>query len=172
MSGKPIRSKEAAARTGAGVRRAAQERKAIASQMADATEAREVATRACHTRPITPEIEQEALQMLADGRSMSEVTAHFGLSRAALLVYGNRNPDFNEQIMRAMSLGTVSIINDAMMTAKGEPGYTTGSIERDKLVADMAWRYAKTIGNRIFGDKLQVDQRQIVINYDRTDEDW
>lgn len=135
------------------------------------TAQREMAYRGSN-KPVTREMEEQALQMLADGHPMDVVCDHFQINRSTLLCRGQRDPGFSEELTRAMSMGTVSTINSAMRTARGEEGYTTGSIERDKLVCDMAWRYAKTIGNKIFGDKLQIDQRSIQITVQRDDTDW
>lgn len=101
--------------------------------------------------------------MLACGIPMDVVTDEFGLSRAALLGYGHRNADKGPILRDAMAMGTVSIVNDTFRVARGEEGYSTGNIERDKMVVDLAWKYAKTIGNRIFGDKLQVEQHAIMV---------
>lgn len=160
-------------RTGLGVRRAARERKDAASSLAAISEAKDRAlAHRGKDKPITDEMREEALIMIANGNPMDRVCEHFGLDRASLLINGNKNPDFGARLKEAMAMGTVEIINATFRVADAEPGYTTGSIERDKLKIDNAWRYAKTIGNRIFGDRLQVDQRSITINVQRDDVDW
>lgn len=165
--------KDAHRRTGEGVRRAAEERKATATEIATQSlvHDRALATRG-RNKPVTDEMREEALTLLANGMPMDRVTDHFGVDRCALLVNGIKNPDFDQRLKIAMALGTVDIVNATSRIAAGEPGFSSGSIERDKLMVDNAWRYAKTIGNRIFGDKLQVDQRTITITVNRDDTDW
>jgi len=165
--------KDAHTRTGEGVRRAARERKDTASSLAAVSEAKDraLAIRG-KDKPITDEMREEALIMLANGNPMDRVTEHFGVSRCALLLNGHNNAEFGLRLRDAMAMGTVEIVNATFRVADAEPGYSTGSIERDKLKIDNAWRYAKTIGNRIFGDRLQVDQRSITITIQNDDSDW
>lgn len=165
--------KDAHERTGKGVRRAAVERKDAAQSLAAVSlrKDRELAHRG-KDKPITVEMQEEALMMLANGVPMDRVCEHFEVNRCALLVRGQSDPDFDTRLKMAMALGTVEIVNATFRVADAEEGYTTGSIERDKLKIDNAWRYAKTIGNRIFGDKLQVDQRTISISIRSDDTDW
>lgn len=160
-------------RTGEGVRRAAEERKATATEIATKSlvNDRALAQRG-KEKPITDEMREEALILLANGMPMDRVTDYFGVDRCSLLVNGLKNPDFDQRLKMAMALGTVDIVNATSRIAAGEAGYSSGSIERDKLMVDNAWRYAKTIGNRIFGDKLMVDQRSITITVARDDTEW
>ncbi len=158
---------------GEGVRRAAAERKAVASELAEVSlvHDRALAHRG-KDKPITEEMRAEALTMLANGMPMDRVTDHFGVDRCSLFVHGVNDPAFDTQLKSAMAIGTVDIVNATFRIANGDAGYSTGSIERDKLKVDNAWRYAKTIGNRIFGDKLQVEQRTLSITVQKDDVDW
>lgn len=141
-------------------------RKAAVNDLVTVTverEAKALAKTRGKDRPITDEMFEDALQMLSSGSPMDVVTGELGLSRAAILGYAHRNPDKAPALRDAMAMGTVSIVNDTFRVARGEEGYSTGSIERDKMIVDLAWKYAKTIGNRIFGDKLQVEQHSIMV---------
>lgn len=171
MDGK--RKKTSNEATGAGVARAAVERKDAAQAIAAISlrKDRELAHRG-KDKPITQAMRDEALTMLANGMPMDRVTDHFGVDRCALFVHGVRNEDFKAQLTDALALGTFDMVNNTFRILSGEEGYTTGSIERDKALADNIWKYAKTIGNRMFGDKLQVDQRTISITVRSDDTDW
>lgn len=126
--------------------------------------ARDVRSPRGKDKPITSEMLEDALLMLEDGVRMDVACERLGLHNGSLTSYGSRHPEFGAQLREAMALGTINIVNNTFRVARGEEGFSTGSIERDKLLCDMSWRYAKTIGNRIFGDKLQVDQRTVTIN--------
>lgn len=153
--------------------RAARERKDAASAVAQIAlrKDQELQHRG-KDKPITEEMRNDALTMLANGMPMDRVCEHFGVDRCALMVHGHRDEEYGAKLKDALTIGTFDMVNNTFRILDGEEGYTTGSIERDKARADNIWRYAKTIGNRLFGDRLQVDQRSITINVQKDDVDW
>ncbi len=119
---------------------------------------------------ITDEELESALLRLSAGDNMTSVTAELGVCRSALQWKAHSDPDFRDRLRLALEMGAYAAAENTFSIARGEPGFSTGSIERDKLLVDVSWRWAKTVGNRIFGDKLAVDHRQIVMKFTSDDE--
>lgn len=123
-------------------------------------------------KPISDDDLEDALLRLSHGDRMDMVTSAIGVDRSSLLSRATRDRDFSERLQNAQTMGAYARVEYAARVAAGEEGYSTGSIERDKLVCDQAWKWARTIGNRIFGDKLQVEQRTVTINLNKSEQDW
>lgn len=111
---------------------------------------------------VTEEQYQHALERLANGDTMRNVTQELGLSRSALLVRANQHDDFRTRLSTAMEIGMLARLENAGEALAGGEG-STNSIERDKAVADFAKWMAARLGRRMFGDKLQIDQRSVNI---------
>lgn len=111
---------------------------------------------------VTEQQYQDALQRLADGDTMRNVTQELGLSRSALLVRAYDHEDFGRMLATAMEIGQLAQLENAVDGLRGGE-MSTGSIERDKAVADFAKWMASRVARRLFGDKLQIDQRQLQI---------
>lgn len=112
-----------------------------------------------------------ALQRLADGDTMRNVTTELGIARASLFIRGIHDEEFNRQLRNALAIGQWTRLEAAGAALAGGEG-STGSIERDKAVADFTKWMASRINRRDFGDRLQVDQRQIMsITLEKDDAD-
>lgn len=109
---------------------------------------------------------QYALERIADGTTVAEVSRELGVNRAAFNLKAHYDKEFAEAFAEAKRIAASSIVEKMILTSQGIEGYTTGSIERDKLVASTMRWYASKTDPSIFGDKVQLDHRQIVISID------
>lgn len=124
-------------------------------------------------RTLTPERQNEALERIAAGESVLTVCESFGLSRGALHRLARYDSAFARELELAMSLGVYTSIDIAERRLAGEEGFTTGDVYRDAKCADFArWKAAK-FNRKVFGDKLEVESKSLVINIVKDDlPDW
>lgn len=114
----------------------------------------------CHLTK--PQLEY-ALDRLAAGDTMAQVCDDLQISRATLWLRGRRNSDFARLLLEARAIGAHAMRDHARKVVMGEEGFSTGSIERDKLV----WDYYKTLmkaDNRdAYGDKPTISANSIIV---------
>ncbi|MDH7971066.1 hypothetical protein QH494_02635 [Sphingomonas sp. AR_OL41] len=109
-----------------------------------------------------------ALERIASGDTIKNVTTHLKISRASLLKRASVDEDFAKAFNAALAIGVWARLENA--EDRLENG--TGSVARDKALMDHAHWMATRLASRVFGDKIQVDQRSITINVDKDAADW
>lgn len=112
---------------------------------------------------ISEEDIEHALDRLANGDMMRNVTRDLGVTRSALLKRANVDDEFGKTLRLAMEIGTFAMLENAYDTISGGE-LSTGDVQRDREIARFAQWYASRIGRRHFGERLQIDQGRVVIN--------
>lgn len=112
-----------------------------------------------------------ALEQLAAGNSMRNVCSHLGVSRSALLVRASYDPDFDRLLRLSMEIGAHNMVETALDAVWGGES-STGSIERDKLVAQFTQWYAARRSRKDYGDRALIDAQSISITLKQSDSDW
>lgn len=112
---------------------------------------------------ISDEDIEHALDRLANGDTMRNITADLGVTRSALLKRANVDDEFGKMMRIAMEIGTFAMLENAQNAIMGGE-CSTGDIRRDKEIADFAKWYAARMGRRIWGDRLTVDHASVVVN--------
>jgi hypothetical protein len=111
------------------------------------------------------------LDRIANGEIPAQVMRSYDVQPHTLAAKAKRDIDFDKRLSEAYSHAFFDHMIDARSVARGLEGYTTGSIERDKLVIDTDWRLAKALVPRLI-DKQQVDTRSISITVQKDDTEW
>lgn len=114
---------------------------------------------------------EQVLERIANGEIPAQVMRSYGCEPHALISKEKRDQDFCRALSEAYAAAFFNHMIDARSVARGLEGYTTGSIERDKLVIDTDYRMAKALVPRLI-DKQQVEQRSVIINLNNQDTDW
>ena len=124
------------------------------------------------TYHISPERLEWALDRLACGDQMVNVCRELQVSRACLWIKARADADFNVKLRDAVATGSRALRDIGLDAVMGGE-MSTGSIERDKLIWNaLTWIMARESRND-YGDRIQVDQRTIVMNVVAKDEtDW
>lgn len=120
---------------------------------------------------LTEENAAWALEQLAAGDTMRNVCAKLNISRTALLNRAARDTEFERDLRLAMEIGAFNLIETAMEAVWGGEA-STGSIERDKLVAQFAQWYAARINRKQFGDRAMIEANNIAIHLNQGDTQW
>lgn len=107
---------------------------------------------------VTDEQWDEILERIANGEIGAHVMKSLGLSAATLTAKCRRDPAFNERYKDALEDHYVNIAEDLRMVTRGVPGYSTGDVRRDELVAKYDLALARSFANRVLGERVQVDQ--------------
>jgi hypothetical protein len=111
------------------------------------------------------------LDRIANGEIPAQVMRSYDVQPHTLAAKAKRDIDFDKRLSEAYSHAFFDHMIDARSVARGLEGFTTGSIERDKLVIDTDWRLAKALVPRLI-DKQQVDTRSISITVQKDDTEW
>lgn len=120
---------------------------------------------------IPPEAVEDALDRLANGDTMKNVTADLGVTRNALLKRASVDEQFASQLRTAMEIGVFAMLENAFDAISGGE-CSTGDVRRDAEIAGFAKWYAARMSRNHFGDRVQVDQRQVIVNITSDDADW
>lgn len=100
----------------------------------------------------------EVLERIANGEIAAHVMKLLGLHKSTLTAKCRRDPAFNERYKEALEDHYVSIAEDLRMVTRGVPGYSTGDVRRDELVAKYDLALARSFANKVLGERVQVDQ--------------
>ena len=113
----------------------------------------------------------DVLDRIANGEIPSSVMRSFGVKPHALNANEKVDLEFSKRLSQAYSTAYFNFMVDGREVARGNEGYSSGNIERDKLIIDTDWKMAKALVPRLV-DKQQIDQRTIVINVVKDDAEW
>lgn len=102
----------------------------------------------------TPEIAQEICDKLAEGIPLAEICRGEGMPNPSTVWrWCKGNETLSQAIACAREDGEERITADLRRTAKGDPGYSTGDIQRDKLIIDTDLKLLAKWNPKKFGDK-------------------
>ncbi len=104
------------------------------------------------------EIVAEICERLATGEALATMLRESPgyPSVSTLWVWERADPAIAEAISRARRLGHHAIATDLRKTARGEAGYSTGDVQRDKLIVDTDIRLLAKWDPRYYGDSQQL----------------
>ena len=113
------------------------------------------------------------LDRIENGDLEANIARHLGINRSAINQKRARDADFDKRYMRAIENAYINLAHDIQAVTRGVEGYSSGDVRRDELIAKYDLELAKRFANRIIGDKVQVDQRNITVIVDsRPDRNW
>jgi hypothetical protein len=112
-----------------------------------------------------------ALERMASGDTMKNICDAFKVSRSTLLQRASRDPDFERDLRMAMEMGQYARVENGYDAVKGGE-CSTGSIERDKLVAQYTQWMAARLSRKQFGDRSIIEAQSINITLKPDQTDW
>ena len=120
-------------------------------------------TPAPHNRTVTPEHMEVVLARIAAGETLKGVCTDLGISAALVRqrVY-DESAIYGERMHQARRLNADQSFEEMIEVAR-DPNL---EVPRARLIVEVLEKMAKVNNRATYGDKVQVDQRQIVINYD------
>jgi hypothetical protein len=119
-----------------------------------------------------PIVDDEIFERLVGGESLLSITYDDRMpSWPTVSNWRRDDQSFNEMITSGMMIGQHVLI-DVVQDIARAGRFSTGSIERDKLLIQTIMNVASKRNRAEFGDKLTVDQRIINITLDRKESDW
>lgn len=113
---------------------------------------------------ITPDQWDWVIERVAMGDSDLTLTQSLGVSVGSIAFKRKRDADFATRYNDAVAEAFVNVAKDIQKVTRGEPGYSSGDVRRDELIAKYDLELAKRFARKVIGDHMTVDQRQIVIN--------
>ncbi|MFZ4165273.1 hypothetical protein [Brevundimonas sp. NPDC058933] len=133
-------------------------RDAISTVIADFNQ-----TPAPHNRNVTDAHMETVLARVAAGETVKGVCADLGISAALVRQRVYDAPEvYGERLHQARRLNADQSFEEMIEVAR-DPSLEVG---RARLIVEVLEKMAKVNNRATYGDKVQVDQRQIVINYD------
>lgn len=112
---------------------------------------------------LRPEDVEKALLMISQGQMMRTVTEILGVTAAALHRRAAYDSDLAKRLNEAKAAGAWAWAEHGTLAAMGVEGFSKGSVARDRLIYEATQKWAKTLNQQVFGDKVQVDTRSISI---------
>ena len=109
--------------------------------------------------PVTQQvIDNLCLQMAEFGEPMEVACTRANITNCGVLKrYLKAHPEAAEQVEEARVRGVHTIAYDLRKVAKGEAGFSSKDVNRDKLIIDTDFRILKAIAPREYGDKQHVE---------------
>ncbi|WP_337187570.1 transposase [Phenylobacterium sp.] len=102
----------------------------------------------------SPELAQEICVRLADGEPLAEICRSDGMPHPSTVRrWASDNEALSLAIADAREDGEERITADIRKTARGEPGYSTGDVIRDKLIIDTDLKLLAKWNPKKYGDK-------------------
>lgn len=120
-------------------------------------------TPAPSNRNVTDEHMETVLARVAAGQTVKAVCTELQISAALVRQRAYDHPEiWGVRLREARALGADQAFDEMLEVARD----TSLETARARLIADVLEKHAKVHNRATYGDKVQVDQRQIVINYD------
>lgn len=123
-------------------------------------------------RYLAPEQWNQILEKVRVGINDHRIEKEFGIAGGAIAHKRRREPAFKAAYADALEDFMLTIAADTREVARGVPGFSTGDIQRDRLIIETDLKLAKHFAPKVFGDRLQIDQRslQIIVRDDGGDD--
>jgi hypothetical protein len=104
----------------------------------------------------TPAIAQEICNKLADGVPLAEICRGDDMPHPSTVWrWAKTNEALSQAIAAAREDGEERITADIRRTARGDEGYSTGDVQRDKLIIDTDLKLLAKWNPKKYGEKLQ-----------------
>ena len=102
-------------------------------------------------------LKAEICRRLIDGEPMADICRDDHMpSPNTVTAWMTEDTEFSAVIMHARELGGDRIAANARRTARGDEGYTTGDVQRDKLVVETDLKLLAKWHPKRYGDRIDV----------------
>lgn len=103
------------------------------------------------------EIAAEIVDRITEGETLADICRDDHMpGYRTIYDWEKAHPEFSANITRARLYGYDQIANATRLVAKGEPGYSSGDVQRDKLMVDTDLKLLAKWDKR-YGDKVQTE---------------
>lgn len=104
----------------------------------------------------TPKLAQEICDRLSEGEPLAEICRDAGMPHPSTVRdWALRNEGLSRAIAGARENGEDRISVNIRRVAKGDAGYSTGDVQRDKLIIDTDLKLLAKWNPKKYGDKIQ-----------------
>lgn len=112
---------------------------------------------------ITPEEWEWAIEQIRSGNTDANICRHLGLNKGAIATKRRQDPVFAQAYSEALEDAFVTIAQETRAVARGDEGYSSGDVQRDRLIVETDLKLAAKFARKILGDKLEIEQKSINI---------
>lgn len=85
----------------------------------------------------SPALIDRIITAVEDGETLTAACRRVGPTVRAFYAWAEADPELDSRLARAREIGFDTIADRIRQTARGEPGWSTGDVKRDRLVADV-----------------------------------
>lgn len=154
--------------------KSSQAQKALAATISNAADQRAVERSEAARSPVrlTTDEWDWVIERVRDGDTDANIARHFGLSKGAIAVKRREDPDFAARYFEALEDAFVAIASETQAVARGIEGYSSGDVQRDRLIVETDLKLASKFARKIMGDKPllgNVESVTIVLRGDSDD---
>lgn len=107
---------------------------------------------------------------VSEGMPLVDACRSVGVGYRTAYDWIARSPRFAEMMDAARETGFDAIAANVRRVARGEEGYSTGDVKRDKLVVETDVKLLSKWHPKKYGDKLQVEQKTATVAIPVTDD--
>lgn len=112
---------------------------------------------------LQPEEWDWVIDRIRDGDTDANIARHFGLSSGAIAVKRREDPEFRQRYFDALEDAMVAIAQDTMAVARGVEGYSSGDVQRDRLIVETDLKLASKFAKKILGDKPLIEAASFTV---------
>lgn len=120
----------------------------------------------------TPEMIDEILERLANGQTLTTITSDPHMPAHSTFWYWcDADADLASKVKAAQAVGQ-RVLADARLDIAAGGLFSTGDARRDEMLVKAINANIAQRNRSEFGEKVQVDQRQVIVNITKDDADW
>lgn len=120
---------------------------------------------------VTEEEWEWCIEEVRRGNTDANICRHLGIHSASLASKRRNDPVFAKAYSEALEDAFVTIAQETRSVARGDEGFSSGDVQRDRLIVETDLKLAAKFARKILGDKIDVDVRSVNIVINKDDED-
>jgi hypothetical protein len=106
---------------------------------------------------VAPEEWEWALEQVRSGNTDANISRHLGIAKGTIAVKRRQDPDFAAAYLDALEDAFLTIAQETRAVARGEEGYSSGDVTRDRLIVETDLKLASKLSKKLFGDKAMIE---------------
>lgn len=106
---------------------------------------------------------QMIVDWVSEGMTLIDATRALGIPIRTIYDRINANPRFAEAMEHARAAGYDCHANDLTKLVRGEEGFSTGDVKRDRLVAETTMKLLAKWHPKKYGEKLEIEQKSATV---------
>lgn len=125
---------------------------------------------------MTPDDWDWVIERVRDGSTDSNIIRHpriadYGLGSGTIAVKRRQDPEFGQRYLEALEDAFLTVAQETRAVARGEPGFSSGDVQRDRLIVETDLKLASKLSRKLLGDKalIEASSFNITIRQDSDD---